>query len=40
MVRISLCMYYSAIGMLATIVLLNVNHDILLNRRRAFESPS
>ena len=40
MVRISLCMYYSAIGMLATIVLLIVKHDILLNRRRAFESPS
>ena len=33
-------MYYSAIGMLAIIVLLIVNHDILLNRGRAFESPS
>ena len=33
-------MYYSAIGMLAIIVLLIVNHDILLNRGKAFESPS
>ena len=33
-------MYYSAIGILAIIVLLIVNHDILLNRGKAFESSS
>lgn len=33
-------MYYSAIGILAIIVLFIVNHDILLNRGNAFESPS
>ncbi len=33
-------MYYSAIGLLAIIVLFIVNHDILLNRSKAYESPS
>ena len=33
-------MYYSAIGLLAMIVLLIVNHDILLNRGNAFQAPA
>ena len=33
-------MYYSAIGLLAIIVLLIVNHDILLNRGDAFRAPA
>lgn len=33
-------MYYSAIGLLAILVLLIVNHDILLNRARAFLAPA
>ena len=33
-------MYYSAIGLLAVIVLLLVNHDILLNRGKAFQAPA
>ena len=33
-------MYYSAIGSLAILVLLIVNHDILLNRGDAFRSPA
>ena len=33
-------MYYSAIGALAIIVLLIVNHDILLNRGKAFQAPA
>ena len=33
-------MYYSAIGLLAFIVLLIVNHDILLNRGNAFQAPA
>jgi len=32
-------MYYSAIGLLAIIVLLIVNQDIILNRANAFQSP-
>ena len=33
-------MYYSAIGVLAIIVLMIVNHDILLNRGKAFQMPA
>ena len=33
-------MYYSAIGVLAVIVLLIVNQDILLNRNNAFQAPA
>lgn len=33
-------MYYSAIGLLAIIVLLIVNHDIFLNRGNAFQAPA
>ena len=33
-------MYYSAIGLLAIIVLLIVNHDILLDRTDAFQTPA
>ena len=33
-------MYYSAIGLLAVIVLLIVNQDILLNRANAFQTPA
>ena len=33
-------MYYSAIGVLAFIVLVIVNHDILLNRGNAFQAPA
>ena len=33
-------MYYSAIGLLAIIVLLIINHDILLNRGNAFQAPA
>ena len=33
-------MYYSAIGLLAIIVLLIVNHDILLNHGNAFQTPA
>lgn len=33
-------MYYSAIGVLAIIVLVIVNHDILLNRGNAFHAPA
>ena len=33
-------MYYSAIGLLAIIVLLTVNHDILLNRGSDFRAPA
>ncbi len=33
-------MYYSTIGLLAGIVLLIVNHDILLNRANAFQTPA
>ena len=33
-------MYYSAIGVLAVIVLLIVNHDILLSRGDAFRAPA
>ena len=33
-------MYYSAIGVLAVIVLLIVNQDLLLNRNNAFHAPA
>ena len=33
-------MYYSAIGVLAVIVLLIVNQDILLNRNNTFQAPA
>ena len=33
-------MYYSAIGVLAVIVLLIVNQDILLNRNNACHAPA
>ena len=33
-------MYYSAIGILAAMILVIENHDILLNRNRTFEQPA